>query len=141
MYVDYQNLLNGAWQETLSVLQRNKDNADRAIKDAIGEVKAYLFRLYDMDEEFAKTPQDLRCDFLVKIIRDIAIYNIYNIASPSQMNENKRLKYEDAIRFLERVQQQKAFLPDLMPLPNDKKDTGGTYGIHFGTNTRRRNQY
>lgn len=76
MYVDYQDLLNGAWQETLTVLQRNKDNADRAIQDAMGEVKTYLFRIYDIDQEYKKSPGNNRCDFLVKLIRDIAIYNI-----------------------------------------------------------------
>lgn len=141
MYLEYNDLLNGAWGETLSVLQREQPNAERAILDAMGEVKAYIFRLYDIDEEYKKTPQDKRCDFLVKIIRDIAIYNIYSIASPSMMNETKRLKYEDAISFLSRVQSQKAFIPDLAPLPDDKKDTGGTYGIHYGSNIRRDSHY
>lgn len=141
MYMDYNDLLNGAWGETLQVLQREQANALQAILDAQGEVKAYLFRLYDIDSELLKTPADHRCDFLVKLIRDIAIYNIYSIASPSMMNETKRLKYEDAIAFLSKVQAQKAFIPDLPPLSSDKKDTGGTYGIYFGTNTRRDNQY
>ncbi len=137
MYLMYEDLLNGAWGETLTVLQRERANAERAILDAMGEVKAYIFRLYDIDKEYAKTPQDDRCAFLVKLIRDIAIYNIYSIASPSMMNETKRLKYEDAIAFLTRVQNQKAFIPDLAPLPDDKKDIGGTYQILYGTNTRR----
>ena len=92
MYLMYEDLLNGAWGETLTVLQRERANAERAILDAMGEVKAYIFRLYDIDKEYAKTPQDDRCAFLVKLIRDIAIYNNYSIASPSMMNETKRLK-------------------------------------------------
>lgn len=142
MYMDFSDLLNGAYPETLQVLQRSQANAMRALTDAMGEVKAYVFRLYNIDKEYQKTPDDpSRSPFLVKIIRDIAIYNIYSISSPSQMSETKRLKYEDAIRFLERVQIQKAFIPDLEPLPNDQKDFGGTFGIHYGSNKRRDNQF
>lgn len=142
MYMDYNDLLKGAYPETLQVLQRSKDNALQALDDAISEVKAYIFRLYDIDSELKKTPSDTsRCPFLIKLIRDIAIYNIYLISSPSQMSESKRLKYEDAIRFLERVQAQKAFIPDLTPLSDDEKDFGGSYSIHYGSNRRRDNQY
>lgn len=140
MYLDFEDLCHGAYEETLNTLRRYEPNSAIAIADAMALVKSYLFRLYDIDSEYLKT-SSLRCPFLVKIIRDIAIYNIYCIASPSQMSDTRRLQYEDAIRYLERVQAQKAFIPDLEPLSDDRKDFGGSYAIYHGTNPRRNNQY
>jgi phage gp36-like protein len=100
MYLTYDDLINGSYEETLAVLGRHKDNAAKAIEDAMGEVKAYIFKLYDIDKEYQQEGSS-RCSFLVKIVRDIAIYNIYCISSPYQMSETRRLKYEDDIAFLE----------------------------------------
>lgn len=138
MYINYDDLINGSYEETLNVLGRHKDNASKAIEDAIGEVKAYIFKLYDVDMELKKEG-DERCSFLVKIVRDIAIYNIYCISSPYQMSDTRRLKYEDDIAFLKLVSQQKAFIPDLPVLSSPK--TGGSYYISYGGNKRRQNQY
>lgn len=138
MYLEYEDLINGAFEETLMVLQRHKENALQAIQDAMGEVKAYLFKLYNIDAEYQRTGAD-RCQFLVKIIRDIAIYNIYCIASPSQMADTRRIKYEDWIAFLKLCAAQKAFISDLPLL--DEPQTGGSYPISSGTNKRRSNQY
>ncbi|MDY6381373.1 MAG: phage protein Gp36 family protein [Synergistales bacterium] len=138
MYLTYEDLTNGAHQETLNVLQRYQDNALQAILDAMGEVKNYLFLRYKIDEEFSKTGSN-RNAFLVKIIRDIAIYNIYCIASPSQMSETRRLKYEDWRDFLSRVAQQKAFIADLPLL--DEPASGGNYYVASGTNRRRGNHF
>ncbi|MDR1848110.1 MAG: DUF1320 domain-containing protein [Bacteroidales bacterium] len=136
MYLEYADLINGAYEEDLLVLQRHEANALRAIEDAMGEAKSFLARRYNMDSEYAKTGEN-RNAYLVKIIRDIALYNIYTIAHPSQMNDTRRLRYEDARRFLEQVYNKKA---DLAGLEVNETDTGGGSYIVIGeSNTKRNN--
>jgi len=138
MYLTYEDLINGSYEETLPVLQRHQENALQAITDAMGEVKAYLFKLYDIDAQFSLSGSS-RSALLVKLIRDIAIYNIYCIASPALMSETRRLKYDDAIAFLRLVAAQKAFIPGLKALSSSA--SGGSYPIAYGGNSQRNNQY
>ncbi len=138
MYLELDDLRKGAYEETLRVLQREEQNAEQAINDAIGEVKPYLSNLYNIELEFAKTGEH-RNKLLVKLIRDIAIYNIYCISSPSSMSETRRLKYEDSIKFLNKVLKQEMIIPNLEKLTSPT--TGGNYGISGGSLTPRNNHY
>ncbi len=138
MYIEYSDLKKGAYEETLRVLQREEQNAEQAINDAIGEVNPYLSNIYNLDLELAKAGEQ-RNKFLVKLIRDIAIYNIYCISSPSSMSETRRLKYEDSIKFLNKVLKQEITIPNLEKLA--APTTGGSYGIGGGSLTRRNNHY
>lgn len=138
MYLDYQDLKNGAYEETLRVLQREEANSIQAINDAIGEVSPYLSSIYDVEKELTHAGNS-RNRFLVKLIRDIAIYNVYCISSPSNMSETRRLKYEDSIKFLVKVSKQEISIPNLEKLSSPT--TGGNYGISGGSLPRRNNHY
>lgn len=138
MYLDYSDLTKGAYEETLRVLQREEANSEQAIADAIGEIKPYLSSIYDMDKEFSLVGEQ-RNKLILKFTRDIAIYNIYCISHPSSMNETRRLKYEDAISFLQKASQQKVIISDLPRLA--EPITGGNYSISGGGRTRRSNHY
>lgn len=138
MYLDYSDLTKGAYEETLRVLQREEANSEQAIADAIGEIKPYLSSIYDMDKEFSFVGEQ-RNKLILKLTRDIAIYNIHCISNPSNMNETRRLKYEDAISMLQKASQQKVIINDLPRL--SEPITGGNYGISGGGRARRRNHY
>jgi len=138
MYLELDDLRKGAYEETLRVLQREEQNAEQAINDAIGEIKPYLSSIYDMDKEFSLVGEQ-RNKLILKFTRDIAIYNIYCISHPSSMNETRRLKYEDAISFLQKASQQKVIINDLPRLA--EPITGGNYSISGGGRTRRSNHY
>lgn len=138
MYLDYSDLTKGAYEETLRILQREEANSEQAIADAIGEIKPYLSSIYDMDKEFSLVGEQ-RNKLILKLTRDIAIYNIHCISNPSSMNETRRLKYEDAISFLQKASQQKVIINDLPRL--SEPITGGNYGISGGGRARRRNHY
>lgn len=138
MYLDYSDLTKGAYEETLRVLQREEANSEQAIADAIGEIKPYLSSIYDMDKEFSFVGEQ-RNKLILKLTRDIAIYNIYCISNSSNMNETRRLKYEDAISMLQKASQQKVIINDLPRL--SEPITGGNYGISGGGRARRRNHY
>ena len=123
--------------EILNVLTRNADNANKAISDAMAEVESYLCARYDMKAEFSKSG-DQRAAMVVKIVRDIAIYNCYSISNPVNMPESRRNTYKDAIAYLKEVQAERASIDGLVRL-------GGTSGassyVVFGGNKKRKNQY
>ena len=87
-----------------------------------------------MGKEFQKT-ESARCAMVVKLIRDIALYNCYTINNPAGMPETRRKKYEDAISFLRQVQREKTSLD----LPRLQGEQSPSNFVAFGSNKKRKN--
>lgn len=136
MYFEYLDLTKGINEETLQVISRNQDNAENAIKEAVQEVVSYLSSRYDMKAELTKS-SSYRNEMVVKLIRDIALYNCFSIYNPSKIPEIRRQKYEDSISFLKQVQAEKATLN----LTRLQGVTSTSSYVEFGSNSKRRNQY
>jgi phage gp36-like protein len=136
MYFEYLDLTKGINEETLQVISRNQDNAENAIKEAVQEVVSYLSSRYDMKAELTKSSSS-RNEMVVKLIRDIALYNCFSIYNPSKIPEIRRQKYEDSISFLKQVQAEKATLN----LTRLQGVTSTSSYVEFGSNSKRRNQY
>lgn len=137
MYIAISDLEKGIQPEILTVITRIADNANNAIAEAVSEVGAYLRARYDMDVEFAKSSSS-RNNLVVKLVRDIALYNCYNISNPVNMPESRTQKYKDTISFLKDVQSEKACIDGLERLTNE---VGGSSYIRFGGNNKRINHY
>ncbi len=137
MYLNLEDLKKGMYGEILNVITRNADNANQAISDAMAEAESYLCARYDMKTEFSKTG-DQRSAMVVKIVRDIALYNCYNISNPVNMPESRRNTYKDSIAYLKEVQAERASIEGLVRLAG----TSGTSSyVVFGGNKKRKNQY
>lgn len=136
MYFEYTDLSKGINEETLQVISRNQDNAENAIKEAIQEVISYLSSRYDVKAELSKSGTS-RNEMVVKLIRDVALYNCFSIYNPSKIPEIRRQKYEDSISFLKQVQSEKATLN----LTRLQGITSPSSYVEFGSNSKRRNQY
>jgi phage gp36-like protein len=136
MYFDYSDLTKGIAAETLQVVSRSQENAENAIKEAIQEVVSYLSSRYDVKVELSKTGNS-RNDMVVKVIRDVALYNCFSIYNPSKIPEIRRQKYEDSISFLKQVQAEKATLN----LTRLQGITSPSSYVEFGSNPKRRNQF
>ena len=134
MYFTIEDLKKGIFGEVLQVITRNEENAHTAIGDAIHEVSSYLTARYDLAQEFKKT-ESARCAMVVKLIRDIALYNCYSINNPVGMPETRRKKYEDAISFLRQVQCEKTALD----LPRLQGEQSPSNFVAYGSNTKRKN--
>ncbi|MDR1345950.1 MAG: DUF1320 domain-containing protein [Bacteroidales bacterium] len=117
---------------------RTEQNMRNAISEALTEVQSYLSARYDMEAEFARTGA-ARNPMILKIARDIAIYNIYNIGNPAVLPESRVTVYRDNIAFLKSVQTEKASLHGLERLTDPLK--GGSNFIAFGGNKKRKNQW
>lgn len=137
MYLQPEDLERGARGEILAVVTRNADNARQAIAEAQAEVESYLTARYDIRAEFAKTG-DSRLPMVVKLVRDIALYNCFNIANPVSMPENRTTAYNNAVKFLKEVQAERASIDGLARLTGT---TGMSSYVSFGGNRKRKNQF
>jgi len=140
MYLDQTDLEKGLYPEILNVLTRsNPDNISNAISEAIAEVNSYLGVRYNMQAEWNKSGSS-RNVLVVKMVRDIALYNCYNISNPVNMPESSVQKYKDTISFLKDVQAERAQLDGLTRLSDASNISGSNY-LTFGGNTKRKNSY
>lgn len=136
MYLTTTDLEMGIQEEILTVITRNRQKAEQAISDALAEVRSYLCARYDMDTELAKTG-GARAPMVVKIARDIALYNCYNISNPVNMPESRREAYRDAVAYLKSVQAERASIEGLLRLD---PATGSSY-VSYGGNRKKNFQY
>ncbi len=137
MYLQPEDLERGVRGEILSVVTRNTDNVQQAIAEAQAEVESYLTARYDIRAEYAKTGDD-RLPMVVKLVRDIALYNCFNIANPVSMPENRVTAYNNAVKFLKEVQSERASIDGLTRLTGT---TGTSSYVSFGGNRKRKNQF
>lgn len=137
MYLQPEDLERGVRGEILSVVTRNADNVRQTIAEAQAEVESYLTARYDIRAEFAKTGDD-RLPMVVKLVRDIALYNCFNIANPVSMPENRVTAYNNAVKFLKEVQSERASIDGLTRLTGT---TGTSSYVSFGGNRKRKNQF
>ncbi|MBR6904997.1 MAG: DUF1320 family protein [Bacteroidales bacterium] len=137
MYLQPEDLERGARGEHIAVVARNVEDRIQAITEAQAEVESYLTARYDIRAEFAKSG-DSRLPMVVKLVRDIALYNCFNIANPVSMPENRVTSYNNAIKFLKEVQAERASIDGLTRLTGT---TGTSSYVTFGGNRKRNNQY
>jgi len=138
MYLSIDDIKQGIYAEILNVLTREEENVNTAIKEAMAEVRAYLSARYDMIEEYSKTGNE-RNIMVLKVVRDIAIYNCYKLSNPVNMPERRVQSYHDTIKLLKDFQGEKAAIPGLSRLQDSTG--GGSNYIRFGGNKPRKNHY
>ncbi|MDR1371835.1 MAG: DUF1320 domain-containing protein [Dysgonamonadaceae bacterium] len=82
--------------------------------EAAAEVSGYLCARYNIAEELLKSPSSGdRNTMVVKLVRDIAIYNCHSFSAPVNIPENRIKGYENAIKLLRDIQSEKASVPGL----------------------------
>ena len=138
MYLEQTDIEKGIYPEVLNVLSRNPENISNAIKEAMSEVSAYLSARYDITGEYAKSGTQ-RNTLIMKLVRDIALYNCYNISNPVNMPASRENRYKGVIAFLKDVQAERAGI-DGMERLDSSTGTGSNY-LKFGGNAKRKNSY
>ena len=141
MYLNIEDLKKSIRGEVLTVVTREENNALQAIADAEAELESYLSARYDIAAELVKTPDDKRVTMVVKLVRDIALYNCYNIAAPSTIPEIRIHNYDNAIKFLRDCQSEKANITGLKRLnTNNDGSTSSSY-IAYSTSSPKRTHH
>lgn len=142
MYLSIEDLKKGIRGEVLNVITREEENAMQAIAEAMAEVESYLSARYDIAAELAKTPSDTsRVTMIVKIVRDIALYNCHNISAPVNIPENRVKSYDNAIKFLRDCQSEKASVPGLKRLNTAEDGTVSSNYISYSNSSDKRNHH
>ena len=141
MYLDKNDLTKGIRPEVLDTLTRsNAEVWQQAVEEACAEVAGYLSARYDIALELEKQPSDgSRKPLVVKLVRDIALFNIYNFSSPVNMPETKQRAYECAIALLRDVQKEKAAIAGLKRINSSSEGKTESSYIAFGGNPKRQN--
>lgn len=111
-----------------------------AISAAQEEARGYLTMLYDVAAIFAATG-DARNPILLLYIKDIAVWHYIQLANPAVDMELRLKRYEQAVRWLEKVQSGKTN-PNL-PTPAAPVNNQGqlTTAMKWGGNQRRNNYF
>ncbi len=142
MYLSIEDLKKGIRPEVLNVIAREEENMVQAIEEAMAEVGSYLCARYDTAYELAKTPDDTsRIKMVVKLVRDIALYNCHNISAPVNIPENRVKSYDSAIKFLRDCQAEKASIPELKRLNTAEDGTVSSNYISYSGSSPKRNHH
>lgn len=140
MYLTQQDLEKAIKPETLLTWARNGANIEQAIVEAIEEVESYLTARYDMATEFQKTSDDengdSRVKMVVKLVREIALYNCVKISNPTSIHDARTKSYDDSISFLRSVQKEKTTITGLTRKNTQNGETTSNF-ITFNCNPKR----
>ncbi len=110
-----------ATNEVIDLITNNDDSiVIEIIEESIDLMKSYLFRYYDTDLIFAAENED-RSKIVLKYLKDIVIHEIY-IRRTKRINEVAKLRYEEAMIWLEKVAKGKIDVD----LPRKKNENTGT---------------
>lgn len=86
-------------------------------------------------------PQEPRLPLVVKLVRDLAIWNIYNFTAPVNIPENRTQARDNAIKFLKELQAERASIPGLKRKKTAESGEVSSSYIAFGGNKKRQNHF
>ncbi|CAI9676986.1 hypothetical protein HZR02_17675 [Elizabethkingia anophelis] len=133
-FITPQELRTHAYDEEIKAIIREDETIALASIDmAIEFAESKLMKDYDTAEIFAKR-SDARSPLLVKIIKDIAIWELIGLANPSIDYDDKKLRYEDAKGWLTAVYKG-------MPTSLPRKETKEASSFKYTSNPKRENYY
>ena len=131
MFIERIDLLNAIKDEELTQIIRGDDTiVSYGIEASIAEMQGYLAKHFDIDTIFSQTGSN-RHGLLLNFGVDIAIYVIVASALPGQDLEDRRLRYERAIKWLEQVRDGEinTTLPKTEFDEDENKTSRGSYGV------------
>lgn len=104
MYIEKDDYLTLIDQEDLrTITSENADKLSRAEGRGLKEVSGYLRQRYRIDSEYKKTGGE-RNENIVGVVLDCVLYHLCaSLAGRLGLNEIRQKRYEQAIRWLQRV--------------------------------------
>ncbi|AZZ57562.1 DUF1320 family protein [Riemerella anatipestifer] len=136
MYIEIEELKTHCHEEELkAIIQGDETIALACIDMAIEFASTKLMKDYDVNEIFAKTGNE-RSPLLVKIIKDIAVWEIIGLENPSVDYQDKKFRYEQAVNWLNAVYKG---MPANLPKLEETEDKVKAFSYH--SNQPRQNHY
>lgn len=136
MYLNIEELKTHAYDEELQVLIRDDETiALAAIDVAVELAKSKLAKHYDTEAVFSATGND-RNALLLKIVKDIAVWELIGLANPGIHYADKKFRYEQAVDWLTAV-----FKGMPADLPKRTDETSRASSFSFHSNPKRNNYF
>lgn len=133
-YITPEELKTHAYDEEISSIIRNDETiALAAIDMAIEYAETFLMKSYDTTLIFAKTGTE-RSTLLVEFIKDIAIWKLIGLATPSIDYEDKEKRFNIANGWFKSVYKG---MPTNLPKLEESKSSSFSYK----SNPKRENRY
>lgn len=137
MYIDIEELKTHCYEAELrAIIKDDETIALASIDMAVELATTKLMKDYNVTEIFSKTGSE-RSPLLVKVIKDIAIWELIGLANPSINYEDKKFRYEQAVNWLTAVYKgMPANLPKL-----DETDSNSVKSFSYHSEPPRSNRY
>lgn len=136
MYLEINELKTHAHDHKLqAIIQGDETIALASIDTAIEFAKSKLMKAYDVDAIFSTTGSD-RNPLLLKIVKDIAVWELIGLANPSIDYSDKKYRYEQAVDWLTAVYKG---MPANLPLKEEQNSKTQSFSLH--SNPKRDNYY
>jgi len=135
-YITPEELKTHAYAEEIGEIIREDETIAMACIDmAIELAESKLAKEYDTESIFAKKGTE-RSPLLVKVIKDIAIWELIGLANPSIDYADKKFRYEQSLSWLEAVYKG---MPANLPRKEAEGDKSSSFNMF--TNPKRENYY
>lgn len=118
--------------ELATVSESDDDIITRVIRTAEEEAKGYMRHRYKVATIFAQSSTN-RDDKLIQVCVDIALYHLFSSAVPRNIPETRIQRYDDSIKWLEKVQRGTITMDLEVLTDTDGKQQGHT--IQYGNKT------
>lgn len=133
-YLEPEEITTHLYAGVITEINRDdQNNLVRAISAAIDEAKSYL-NAYDNNAIFSANG-DERNQILLLYIKDITVWHYIQLSNPAVDMELRLKRYEQAIKFLEKIQSGKA--NPLLPYPAAPPPGETQSYLKYGGNTKR----
>lgn len=130
LYVSQAELETVGLSEIIDMVTDGDDSiVETIILETMDVFRSYMGALYDMDMVYAETGED-RSKVVMKYMKDVAIYEIY-IRKTKEINEVAKLRYDEAMLWLDKVSKGQLDLELPFILGEDEDGDGNPDGQFF----------
>ncbi|MCP1997290.1 DUF1320 domain-containing protein [Flavobacterium sp. HSC-61S13] len=136
MYLEIEELKTHAYDEEISAIIREDETIAHACIDiAIEFSSSKLMKHYKVDEVFSQQGKS-RNPLVLKIVKDIAIWELIGLSNPSIDYPDKKFRYEQAVDWLTAVYKG---MPANLPRLEDNSNQASSFSYH--SNPKRSNHF
>lgn len=127
MYLEISELKTHAYDEEIrAIIEEDETIALASINAAIAFAQSKLAKAHDIEQIFAQRGND-RNPLLLKIIKDIAIWELIGLANPSVDYDDKKFRYQQASDWLTAVYKG---MPSGLPEKQDNATSVKAFSMH-----------
>ncbi len=135
-YITIEELKTHAYSEEINeIIREDQTIAYASIDIAIDFVCSKLMKHYIVDDIFSKQGKD-RNPLVLKVVKDIALWELIGLANPSINYEDKKFRYQEAVGWLTAVYKG---MPTALPKIELKPDNSVSFS--WNSNPKRTNHY